>query len=125
MGGTHVPANNWDMKDAMASPIHQTPAFLGAAIACVVLIGATPAQSNQVVYIRLFGEMNGYWNPYSAFNADGSSRGQSHSTSAFRKAWRRIVLIVRGGNRKTINRKLRKQDMPRIYRADSNHDPVY
>ena len=228
MGGTHVPANNWDMKDAMASPIHQTLAFLGAAIACVVLIGATPAQakharyipphgrifhgvsdtgyakdfrtfnrrvgahnalllsfghwdgehllgglhrwrtthtrgvlslstapggepevisprriargygddyilelnrliaqSNQVVYIRLFGEMNGYWNPYSAFNADGSSRGQSHSTSAFRKAWRRIVLIVRGGNRKTINRKLRKQDMPRIYRADSNHDPVY
>ena len=83
------------------------------------------ANSGQVVYIRLFGEMNGSWNPYCAFNADGSSRGPGHSTSAFRKAWRRIVLIVRGGNRATINRKLVKQDMPRIKRAHSNHDPLY
>ncbi len=83
------------------------------------------ARSGQVVYIRLFPEMNGYWNPYSAFNADGSSRGRSHSTSAFRRAWRRIVLIVRGGSRAAINRKLKRQGMPRIYRAHSNHDPAY
>jgi hypothetical protein len=83
------------------------------------------ANSGQVVYIRLFGEMNGYWNPYCAFNSDGSSRGPSHSTSAFRDAWRRVVLIVRGGNRAAINRKLAKQGMPWIYRAKSNHDPVY
>lgn len=218
----------WDLKDAIAPPIHQTLTILGAAIACVFLLGATPAQarharytpphghiwhgvsdtgfakdfrvfdrrvgahsallhsfghwggehvlgglhrwqrthtrgvlsistapggepelisprsiargygddyilelnrliarSGQVVYIRLFGEMNGHWNPYCAFNADGSSRGPSHSTRAFRKAWRRVVLVVRGGNRGAINRKLRKQGMPRIYRADSNDDPVY
>jgi hypothetical protein len=83
------------------------------------------ARSRQVVYIRLFGEMNGYWNPYCAFNSDGSSRGRSHSTSAFKDAWRRVVLTVRGGKRATINRKLVKQGMPRIYRASSNHDPVY
>jgi hypothetical protein len=83
------------------------------------------AASRQVIYIRLFGEMNGHWNPYCAFNADGSSRGASHSTSAFRDAWRRIVLIVRGGNRAAINRKLLKEGMPRIYRAGWSHDPVY
>jgi hypothetical protein len=83
------------------------------------------AQSGQVVYIRLFPEMNGYWNPYCAFDSDGSSRGPSHSTSAFRDAWRRIVLMVRGGNRAAINRKLTKQGMPRIYRARSNDAAVY
>jgi hypothetical protein len=83
------------------------------------------ARSGQVLYIRLFPEMNGHWNPYCAFNADGSSRGPSHSTQAFRKAWRRIVLIVRGGRRARINRKLTQLGMPRIYRAASNRDPVY
>ena len=83
------------------------------------------ASSGQVVYIRLFPEMNGHWNPYCAFNSNGSSRGAGHSTSAFRKAWRRIVLIVRGGKRAKINRKLIKQGMPRIRRAHSNHDPLY
>jgi hypothetical protein len=83
------------------------------------------ASSGQVVYIRLFGEMNGYWNPYCAYNADGSSRGRSHSTGAFRKAWKRVVLIVRGGTRAAINRRLQQEGMPRIYRAESNRDPVY
>jgi hypothetical protein len=88
-------------------------------------LGRTIAKSGQVVYIRLFPEMNGYWNPYCAFNSDGSSRGRSHSTRAFRDAWRRIVLIVRGGRRNEINRRLVKLGMPRIYRADSDRDPIY
>jgi hypothetical protein len=91
----------------------------------ILSVGRTIARSGQVVYIRLFPEMNGYWNPYSAFNSDGSSRGPSHSTSAFRDAWRRIVTIVRGGRRDAINRRLRRLGMPRIYRAPSNTDPVY
>ena len=70
-----------------------------------------------MVYIRLFPEMNGHWNPYSAFNANGSARGASHSTKAFRNAWRRIVLIVRGGSRRSINHRLREArdaaDLPR------------
>ena len=91
----------------------------------ILRLGRTLAKSGQVVYLRLFPEMNGYWNPYSAFNADGSSRGASHSTKAFRSAWRRIVLIVRGGSRRSINHRLVKLGMPRIYRAHSNDDPVY
>jgi hypothetical protein len=91
----------------------------------ILRLGRKIARSGEVVYVRLFPEMNGYWNPYSAFNADGSSRGRSHSTQAFRNAWRRIVTIVRGGRRGKINRRLRKLGMPRTYRASSNRDPVY
>lgn len=83
------------------------------------------AESKQIVYIRLFPEMNGHWNPYSAFNYDGSSRGKSHSTKAFRKAWKRFAIIVRGGSRKKINERLRRLDLKRLLRARSNRDPIY
>lgn len=81
--------------------------------------------SKQIVYIRLFPEMNGHWNPYSAFNVDGSRRGKSHSTKSFREAWRRFAIIVRGGKRKRVNTRLRRLKMPRILRAKSERDNVY
>lgn len=62
-------------------------------------------------YIRLLPEMNGHWNPYAAFNADGSSRGGSHKTKQFRRAWRRIYLIVRGGRRGKINNRLLREGL--------------
>ena len=79
---------------------------------------------NQVVYIRPFGEMNLHINPYSAFNADGSRR-PGHSTRAFRLAWKRLAIIVRGGRRRGINERLMKLGMPRIHRAKAEDDPVY
>ena len=69
--------------------------------------------------------MNGYWNHYCAFNANGTPRGPKHSTGKFKKAWQRFSLIVHGGKRYKINRKLQKLGMPRILRANSNHDRVY
>jgi hypothetical protein len=83
------------------------------------------AESKQIVYIRFLPEMNGHWNPYSAFNADGSSRGPSHSTKSFKKAWKRFSIIVRGGTRGNINDRLRKLDMPRLLRAKSDRDQIY
>jgi hypothetical protein len=83
------------------------------------------AASRQIVYIRLFPEMNGYWNAYSAYNKDGSARGSDHSPKSFRRAWQRVALIVRGGKRSAINAALRKRGMPRILRASSNGDPIY
>ncbi len=73
-------------------------------------------------YIRLLPEMNGHWNPYSAFNADGSGRGHKHKTSWFRRAWRRTVLIVRGGPRGRVNHKLLRQGLPRI---KARHTPKH
>jgi len=63
-------------------------------------------------YIRLLPEMNGHWNPYAAFNEDGSSRGPDHKTVQFRRAWKRVVLIVRGGPTGQVNRKLKAQHLP-------------
>ncbi len=83
------------------------------------------SDSKQVVYIRLFPEMNGYWNPYSAFNSDGSSRGSSHSTANFKRAWKRFSIIVHGGARNKINDRLRKLKMPRLLRAKSDQDKIY
>ena len=91
----------------------------------VLRLNQTIAESKQVVYIRLFPEMNGYWNPYCAFNANGTKKDRSHSLNSFRRAWRRIVVIIRGGKRRAINRKLRRWHMPRILRASSNHAAVY
>lgn len=91
----------------------------------IIALAKSIAESKQVVYIRLFPEMNGYWNHYCAFLADGTPRGPSHTTADFKRAWRRFVIIMRGGKRATINRKLRALHMPRIYRAHSNRDPEY
>jgi hypothetical protein len=82
-------------------------------------------QLRQPTYIRLFPEMNGHWNPYCAYNANGTSRGPYHSTRAFRRAWKRFVIIARGGKRLEINKRLRRNNMARIYRAKSNRDNVY
>lgn len=76
-------------------------------------------------YIRLFAEMNGHWNPYSAFNSTGTPRGDAYSTRNFKRAWKRFVLIVRGGRRDRINQRLRRNGLPRIYRASRPNDPVY
>jgi len=64
------------------------------------------ATSGAPVYLALLPEMNQANNAYSAFNADGSSRGASNSTAAFRQAWRRTVLILRGGAVSAIDRRL-------------------
>lgn len=66
-------------------------------------------------YIRLLPEMNGSWNRYSAYKANGTLRDTAHSTKQFRDAWRRFVLIVRGGEGKEINAQLNKLGMPRIH----------
>ena len=91
----------------------------------IINLGRTIAESGQVVYIRLMAEMNGHWNPYSAYNADGSARRHGHSTRWFRRGWRRFALIVRGGSRTRINEKLVRMGQPRILRAKSQADPIY
>ena len=88
-------------------------------------LGESIKAAKQVVYIRFLPEMNGSWNPYSAYNADGTARDSGHSTKWFKQAWRRFDLIVKGGKRKLINKKLKKLHMPRILRAKSENDKVY
>jgi len=81
------------------------------------------AEWGRPTYIRLLPEMNGHWNPYSAYNADGSSRGRSHRTAQFRKAWKRSVIIIKGGKRRTIDRKLKRNKMPPLRTARTGDGP--
>jgi hypothetical protein len=65
-------------------------------------------------YVRLLAEMNQTNNGYSAFNRDGSPRSAAHSTAAFRAAWRRSALILRGGPVAAIDARLRKLHLPPV-----------
>jgi hypothetical protein len=69
------------------------------------------AQYGQPVYLRWLGEMNNCDNAYASRRCDGSPRGSWHSPWSFRQAWRRAVLIVRGGDVATIDRELRSLGM--------------
>ncbi|MGI8573173.1 MAG: hypothetical protein ACR2L9_11200 [Solirubrobacteraceae bacterium] len=75
--------------------------------------------SGLVTYVRLMAEMDAYWNDYSAYNADGSYRGKAHSQAAYRNAWRRVTLILRGGKLPAIDAQLRRLRMPPL-RAGSD-----
>jgi hypothetical protein len=66
----------------------------------------------RAAYIRPLAEMNGHWNPYCAYNKNGTSRGDSHSTANFRRAFRRMTLVMHGGSLASINNRLASSSMP-------------
>ena len=72
----------------------------------IALNGAI-SQFAQQIYIRPFGEMNGYWNKYCAYTKTGGVK-KHHETMWFRKAFARVYLIVHGGPIADINAKLAK-----------------
>jgi len=49
-------------------------------------------------YVRPLGEPNRCLNAWSAVNCDGAQKGGEHTTGWYKQAFRRIALIVRGGN---------------------------
>jgi len=87
---------------------------LGRSDRFLVSLNRNLVRSGRIVYVRLMAEMNGYWNAYAAFNADGSSRGRQSSPRSYIAAWRRTVTILRGGRVGRINRRLRALGLPRL-----------
>jgi hypothetical protein len=77
-------------------------------------MSAEIARTGRPVYIRLLPEMDQANNAYCAFNPDGSSRGVSHSTANFKRAWRRSVLILRGGSVAGIDERLSTLGLPPV-----------
>jgi hypothetical protein len=72
------------------------------------------AEHGEPVYVRFLAEMNQANNGYAAFDKSGRSRGPSHSTRAFRSAWRRATLILRGGPVAEIDAKLARLGLPAL-----------
>jgi hypothetical protein len=75
------------------------------------------AEHGRPSYVRLLAEMNQANNGYSAFDANGRPRGRSHSTRAFKQAWRRSTLILRGGPVAELDAKLRALGLPPVRTA--------
>jgi hypothetical protein len=94
--GTHVKSNT---REAIS------PRRIAEGYGDEYLIAMSKAISDygKPIYIRPMAEMNGWWNWYSAFNRDGSSRGRSHSTKSFRLAFKRIYVILHGGDVAAMN----------------------
>jgi hypothetical protein len=88
----------------------------------LIELNARLAEHQEPVYLRWLGEMNNCDNAYSPIRCDGSHRGAWHSAGNFRQAWRRAVLIVRGGRLATINHDLRALGMPQV-RTDAESLP--
>jgi hypothetical protein len=72
------------------------------------------AAHGSLVYVRPMGEMDGYWNPYCAYNQNGSARPAAFSTKNFRKAFARISVLVHGGTQAFVNARLRKLGLPPV-----------
>jgi hypothetical protein len=87
---------------------------LGDSDRFLIALSRNLTASRRVVYIRLMAEMNGYWNAYAAFDSDGSSRGAANSPHFYVQAWRRSVLILRGGSVALLNAKLLKLGLPKL-----------
>jgi len=96
-----------------------TPAELANGKGDRVLIDIAQALNRfgNFAYVRPYAEMNGWWNPYCAYNSSGSYRGASHSTKNFRMAFRRTYLIMHGGSVADINAKLVASGMPKLGRT--------
>lgn len=91
-----------------------TPAGIaaGAGDGYLLRLSSAIEQAGGPVYIRLLPEMNQANNAYCAYGADGSYRGPSHSPAAFRSAFRRVVLALRGGPVAQLDARLSRLGQP-------------
>lgn len=97
----------------------------GATDTWLAALNRTIAARGEPVYIRLMAEMDGHWNAYSAYGPGGPKGDRGHSTAAFRAAWRRTVLILRGGAHDALDARLHALHQPPLRaRGDLPTAPV-
>jgi hypothetical protein len=64
-------------------------------------------------YVRPLGEPNRCLNVYAAYDCAGAWRGPEHSPRAYKRAFRRIYVILHGGGKaRAINRRLAEAGLP-------------
>jgi hypothetical protein len=72
------------------------------------------AASGAPAYMRLMGEMNNCNNPYAAYDCGGGRRDRDHSAATFKLAWKRVYLIMHGGDVAAINVRLQALGLPAV-----------
>jgi hypothetical protein len=64
-------------------------------------------------YIRPLGEPNRCLNVYAAYDCAGASRGPEHSPDAYKRAFRRVYVIIHGGGKRgAIDHRLAEAGLP-------------
>jgi hypothetical protein len=82
--------------------------------AYLLSLNAAMAAQGAPVYVRLMGEMNNCDLAYSAYNCNGSRRSPDFSSARFVQAWRRMVLVLRGGDVAALNARLAALRLPPV-----------
>jgi hypothetical protein len=75
------------------------------------------AEHGAPVHLRLMGEMNNCDLAYASHGCDGRARSADHASRRFVQAWRRAVIIVRGGDVAAIDARLRALGLPPVQGA--------
>jgi hypothetical protein len=65
-------------------------------------------------YVRPLPEMNAYWVKSSAYNQNGTPKGEAYSTKWNRKALARIAVVLRGGAHDQMSSKLAQLGLPPV-----------
>src|SRR5262245_24768009 len=86
----------------------------GKGDAYLVAMNQAIARWGKGIYVRPMAEMNNAGNFYSAYNSNGSPKGESHSTANYRKAFARVYVILHGGTTDSVNAKLRQLGLPGV-----------
>lgn len=76
-----------------------------------------------ITYLRPLGEPNRCLNAYAVVDCSGNERGGSYSHRWYKSAFRRIAIIVRGGEKRgTLNRRLDDIGLPKIQKLRKKKD---
>jgi hypothetical protein len=86
----------------------------GAGDGFLVGLARDIAANGTPAYIRLMGEMNNCNNPYAAYSCSGAKRNRDHSAATFKRAWKRVYLIMHGGDVAAINARLARLRLPAV-----------
>jgi Glycosyl hydrolase family 26 len=106
-----IGTGDWRTKGEVISPLDIAR---GGGDAFLVGLNAAIVEFGELVYLRPLPEMNNHHRPFSAFDESGRPRGPSHSTAAFRKAFARVAIVVRGGSTAAMSAELRRLGMPPV-----------
>jgi hypothetical protein len=72
------------------------------------------AATGAPAYMRLMGEMNNCNNAYASHDCGGGRRDRDHSAATFKRAWKRVHLIMHGGDVAAIDARLAALGLPPV-----------
>jgi hypothetical protein len=86
----------------------------GAGDGFLVALTRDIAATGAPAYMRLLGEMNNCNNAYAAYDCGGGRRDGDHSAATFKRAWKRVYLIMHGGEIAAIDARLAALGLPPV-----------